>query len=467
MRSCLKCSFCLIFLLGFSLSGFSQWQPLDLSFGNGNSVKHMFSDPYSGDLILTGVITEVNNEVPYASVLRWNGSEVSGISGPADSGWTNIWGNGLAGVAHQGKLFIGGAFTHGMEGSPYPHWAIWDTSGTWDSSPYVINAVQAITLIDSVLYLAVSTTNGGLNPNCFYTYDGTNWDSISIEIPSTGLGGSFGAGMIRYENRYFCGGSFSENNGGSDIFEWLGGDEFIPAWPGQSGIGYISDMLVYNDELIVSGSFTEAFGNPGNCIAAYNGLDWHPLYNSNGFERLGFSAGIFDLLVNDGILYAVGAFDLIDGQDAHHAAWWDGDEWHGIGVPEFQNVRCAAVYHDTLYVGGVLNLDTFPSHRKLAKYLGELPSNPNSILEFSVGVDLTVYPNPTSAAIRLDWTSKENDVAVLSIIDVYGQEVMNIEVVSRIGENSKYFDVQMFASGVYGVVLKKEDTASSMKFIKM
>ena len=460
MQSFSKYSLCLILLLRFSSLGFSQWQPLDLSFGNGNNVKHMFSDPYLGDLILTGVITEVNGVEPFASVLRWNGLELSGISGPANSDWINIWGNGLAGVAHKGKLFIGGAFTNGMEESYYPNLAIWDTAGTWDAVPFLSGSVESISVIDSIVYAGVSTSSSDSAPTCFYTYDGTTWDSLSIEAISTGSGGFFKGGMIRYGDRYFCGGNF-QGPDGSDIFEWLGADEFIPSWPGQSGPGFISDMVVYNGELVVAGTFTESFGNPGNCIAAYDGVDWHPLYNNNGAERIGFSPGVLDLFVHEGILYAVGAFDLIDGQEANHVACWNGSEWHGLGSAEFQTVLCATMYKDTLYVGGTLNLDTFPSRRKIAMYLGELPSVHNSVQQMDDNeISLTVHPNPSTGNLVL---SGKEIIQKVQVMDLLGRTVY--EVQPDILGLAVTMDLSFLAKQAYVVMVTTVNNTQAIKVV--
>jgi hypothetical protein len=176
------------------------------------------------------------------------------------------------------------------------------------------------------------------NVACFFTYDGTSWDSIPFPAGPT-QAGSFRAGLVRYDDRFFAAGNVPYP-GGSDIFEWEGGSSFIPAWPGQSGQGYFSDMVIYNGELVVAGYFLEAWGNPGNCIAAYDGISWRPLYTAEGPENPTAFPAVWDLLVHDGILYATGYFSHMDGEAANHVAWWDGTQWHGLGAEGIPNSMC-------------------------------------------------------------------------------------------------------------------------------
>ena len=461
MTDTLKYFLPFVLLFGQTSCVQAQWESIDLTFFNG-AIKRMYSNPYADEMILTGTFYKVNDSIYLDGVMRWTEDTIQNLSGAEVNSQNYHINNVQDFLVYDGRMYLAGG-NHQIEDSPPGRLCIWDTSGFWVQPPAFIRSAQSVNIIDSLIYVA-SSFDGPDDVACFYTYDGSSWDSVSIALATPGDGGFFTAGIISYQDRFFASGSVSTGFG-SDIFEWLGGTTFEHAWPGQSGQGFISDMVIYDGELIVSGYFLESFGNPGNCIAAYDGITWRPLYNNNGFENPSDFPKIDDLMIHDGILYAVGYFSHVDGTEANSVAYWDGAEWHGIGVPELIVVNTVEVYNDELYVSGLL--DYHPQRKKpLAKFLGTLPSNPNSILEFSVGVDLTVYPNPTSAAIRLDWDSKENDVAVLSIIDVYGQEVMNIEVASRIGKNSKHIDVQKFASGVYSIVLKKEHTAS-MKFIKM
>jgi len=402
----------------------AQWEAIDLRFTPINSIKSIFSDPYAGDLIIVGTFSTIDSTQQFNCAARWDSEQVSTISGISNLS-TGCMGQNIIDVtAYAGKIFFGGHFEYGLEESPYIHLAIWDSSGTWETPPpcRLNNNIRALTIVDSLLYAAVNTMGAGLNPTCFYTFDGAIWDSISIVLPSVGVGGTFNAGMIRYGDRYFVGGNFS-NSEGYDFFEWLGGDEFIPAWPGQSGSGFITDMVVYQGELVVAGYFAEAWGNPGNCIAAFDGTFWRPLYNTTGPSSNISFPSISDLLVHDGILYAFGHFTHFDGEETNGAAWWDGQEWTGFGVPELFSITSATIHQDSLYVAG--GISSNPGWTKpLAKYVGVLPSNVNTVVEDGRKHMFSISPNPSPGILKLSMEGIAPGPATLHLLDMQGRTVL-------------------------------------------
>lgn len=114
----------------------------------------------------------------------------------------------------------------------------------------------------------------------------------------------------------------------------------------------IQDMVVYNSQLIVAGSF-KTIGReelPVDNIAAWNGNTWSVL------EGGGLNNVVNDLEVHDGILYAGGEFTQAGNQAVDKIAAWDGSSWsalnHGGINGNFTNVDALLATSGGLIVGG-------------------------------------------------------------------------------------------------------------------
>ncbi|MFM9994465.1 MAG: hypothetical protein ACKVU4_01545 [Phycisphaerales bacterium] len=132
-----------------------------------------------------------------------------------------------------------------------------------------------------------------------------------------------------------------------------------PAWTAfGSGVnGRVSALAVYNGDLIVGGSFTQAGGAPAPHIARLSltgspGVwTWSPLGEGIG------GVHVLSLLSHNGSLYAGGQFSDAGGVPAANIARWDGDTWHpvgdGLGNPGNSPVLALASYRGDLYAGGL------------------------------------------------------------------------------------------------------------------
>lgn len=161
--------------------------------------------------------------------------------------------------------------------------------------------------------------------------------------------------LIEYNGQLYAGGRFGS----------AGGDPLYPqevgyiarfdgtAWhPVGEGMNWtVTDMAVYNGELVVSGLFTEEDftgrgGYPANYIAKWNGVNWSPFGS-------GMDGRVTALAVHNGELYAGGLFENAGGVPARNIAKWNGQSWspvgNGIGG---QQVYTLASYNNELYAGG-------------------------------------------------------------------------------------------------------------------
>src|SRR5699024_3524693 len=72
---------------------------------------------------------------------------------------------------------------------------------------------------------------------------------------------------------------------------------------------------------------------------------------------------------------------------------------------------------------------------------------------------MSVYPNPASSEVNLDYASEEETDAVISIIDQAGRTSLNKKIHLNAGANHSKFDVSALPAGFYFIKLITNDGA--------
>lgn len=175
-----------------------------------------------------------------------------------------------------------------------------------------------------------------------------NWGPVG-----TGVGDGAGP-MAVYNGELYVGGWFTKAGGISvnHIAKWNGS-----TWSAVgSGVnGFIRTMIVYNGELYVGGGFDTAGGQPVLNIAKWNGISWSAIGGSMG---LGPNGGfVSSMAVFNNNLIIAGTFGSINNSAAYGLVSWNGISWTnmgvGIGVSAPESYLLA--YDSVLYVGGHFN----------------------------------------------------------------------------------------------------------------
>ncbi len=109
--------------------------------------------------------------------------------------------------------------------------------------------------------------------------------------------------------------------------------------------GWVYASTVYNGDLIVGGTFTDAGGVSANHIARWDGTNWHAL-------GLGVNAKVWALMAFSGSLYVGGEFTEAGGTPMLFIARWDGTNWLNDLGDMGDIVTSFAVYNNTLIAGG-------------------------------------------------------------------------------------------------------------------
>lgn len=161
---------------------------------------------------------------------------------------------------------------------------------------------------------------------------------------------------IYYAGQFLTAGGVVSNN----IARWTGA-MWEPLGPADSpGVnGEVHDLAVFDDQLIVVGSFTSAGGlDVPNGLAVWTGESWR------SFPDDTLSGTIFDLEVDADKLFALGAFRISQGGQLVRVAYWDGAAWRAVG-PEFSFLQLSriskiAVFGQEIYVAGESTSEEIP-----------------------------------------------------------------------------------------------------------
>ena len=80
---------------------------------------------------------------------------------------------------------------------------------------------------------------------------------------------------------------------------------------------------------------------------------------------------------------------------------------------------------------------------------------------------LSVFPNPASDKIELNYTLKNTNPVIADVYDIKGNKVLSIARGIQIaGAQKLAIDINQLASGSYNVVLKASGSSVTSKFIK-
>jgi hypothetical protein len=151
-------------------------------------------------------------------------------------------------------------------------------------------------------------------------------------------------------------------------------------------------MIVFNNKLIVGGSFNSAGGNLANNIAAWDGSNWSILGSGliGGYVNSGStctstnygSGSVETLEIYNNELYAGGTFSVAGGVPSKNIAKWNGTTWSPVGggvkdnySSAYGTVYCLKVYNNELYVGGRIDSAGNIKVKNIAKWNGATWSN--------------------------------------------------------------------------------------------
>ncbi len=89
------------------------------------------------------------------------------------------------------------------------------------------------------------------------------------------------------------------------------------------------------------------------------------------------------------------------------------------------------------------------------------------INELTNVTNLSLFPNPTNQSIFLNYEAKHEAEINISIFDLTGKEIKNIQTQLLTGKNNLKLDTETFESGIYFIEIRNEHSSIKIKFIKL
>lgn len=248
---------------------------------------------------------------------------------------------------------------------------------------------------ENVLYVGGEfRTVNGIQAQGIIKLDLFGFDTLGLGV---GTGSTpFVKNIIKYNNEIYVCGSFlkSGNIQLNSIAKWNGSN-----WDSlQSGIidttggvtqGLVSSMVIFNNELCVGGGFTHAGGIHANNIAKWNGSNWSDIFGFPGYELTDNDFYLIHCMASyNNELYVGGSIIDSSGMKKNGIMRWTGVKWELVGggiTGDQSDVYCMAVYKNELYVGGCFNKAEGNIGNGIQKWNGQVWK------EVGNGVTLTNY----------------------------------------------------------------------------
>lgn len=310
---------------------------------------------YNGELYAGGEFTTAGS-VFAEGIAKWNGTSWSALpNGPSAAGIGTVIVGTMA--VFNNELYVGGGFDS-IGNQLANGFAKWNGS-SW-SAPDNGNSLNS--RYGWIRKLAVSNNTLYAVADSIYKFNGSSWTNTNFG--KVDGGSHYVNSVCDFNGNLYVAGSFSTAGGNTvgNIAYYDGLNWLSPGIGVQLGVAVpqISDMIVFNGELYVTGSFQSAGGIAAPNVAKWNGSSWYAV-GVNGLV----SGPIFSnpsLLVNyNSTLYAFGgdSTSLVTNTPAD-IIFWDGSIWQraSFGLYQSSLIRCMAVYNNSLYVGGVLYYDS-------------------------------------------------------------------------------------------------------------
>ncbi len=251
-----------------------------------------------------------------------------------DHSWQqSFYTNGLDGQAltfcsFGESIIIGGSFSHAAA-LPAGNIVGWNpaTEEFFSLGEGLGGSVRALTTFEGDLIAAGYFQFSGDTPlHNIARWNGTHWSAMGDGLPN------------RVDSiKVFAGQLFA------DQYRWTGTEWIENLEVNQS----VYCLEVWNNQLILGGSFTEVAGIPVDRICSWDGVEVKPL-------AAGLNSDVQELLVMDGNLIAGGRFNASAGTELDYLGSWNGSEWSNIEMemdPYYEgDVMALADYQGNLVV---------------------------------------------------------------------------------------------------------------------
>jgi trimeric autotransporter adhesin len=244
---------------------------------------------------------------------------------------------------------------------------------------------------DGKVYLRTQGHICGQATGDLFVYDPNTDEFEAVGDFSRTDGGNPSIAAIRAEgNNIYFGGIFSHVDG-VEVNGFARLNTSSNTWtafgqPGAIGMtdgSWVSDILITDDDIYVTGRFEEMGGIASRGIARWDlgTQQWHAMGDGLTSEpHWGRSLARTD----DGTIYVAGQFSEVDGNPANNIAAWNGTNWSALGEGTNTTVFTLAADGMMLYAGGQFSQAGGQSIGRLAAWDGSDWSSPASDIQTNI-----------------------------------------------------------------------------------
>lgn len=384
--------------------------------------------------------------------------------------------------------------------------------GCWNGSDWIpignfdftgIGNLCAITKFRDTIYISgYFTKQNGAPGDCILKLNGIQWDSLQYSEITT----IFSLG--EFNNQLYLGGQFY-NFGPFQSYSLIIYSPQLWATVPPLILGRVQKMTVYNNQLVVAGSYTAdiSITYEGNILAwdgfsfitLDNGLELYEvpypmIYDVEVYQNKLYAAGMFlslnvsggnrivswdgstwsgvggglnfdasSLQVYNGNLYVSGSFQIAGGVSADHIAKWNGSQWCGLGSTFNGTIYDMCVYNSELIISGSFTTIDGQPINHMAKWIGgnyvDSCSTVN-VPELSMDDKIFVYPTPVISVLTI--LSEKLPIKSVQIRNVFAENMYS----QSFSSEKVNFDVSFLQSGTYFLMIDLGKNVVNKKFIK-
>jgi hypothetical protein len=389
------------------------------------------------NLYVHALATDTVNHVVYAGGVftQAGGNSALGIAKWDGANWTPlgsgvVMGTGVSALLMDGSdLFVAGSFTNvgGVAAKNIARWngSTWSALGT--GLEYTgATTVSTMLMHNNELYAGgIFSTAGATTVNNIAKWDGVNWQPLG-----TGTNGAVKS-LCVYNGEVYAGGSFTDAGGVlvKNIAKWNGTNwADVGGGLDYTGATTVSTMRIFNNALYAGGTFTTAGTTPVKHLAMWDGVNWSDV--GNGASDYTGATTVSTMKVFNNQLIVGGSFDTLGTTPASNIGAWDGVNWSAMGSGMNNHVAALESLQDTLYAGGYFSNAGGTTSYFVAQWKPSPLEITSSESLYAVQNLFIVYPNPASTKISIKMKNDDHSgldpLASIIITDQLGREVIRI-----------------------------------------
>jgi hypothetical protein len=327
------------------------------------------------------------------------------------------------------------------------------------------------------LLIARKVINNGEN-NTLSTWDGSTWvhNFLGSDTLDAGNPQDYNS-LCEYKGNLYVGGNIDRPDGIHEIMMYDG-----QRWKGVGGqiafdgFAGVYRLLEFHGDLYVCGEFMEGLGAPGNAIARWDGEEWHRL----GDGLMANRPSAMDMIVFNDEIYVTGWFHTVNGIPSPDGltmgkgfAKWDGEKWCTLGTTGNNDFNRIGRTKTGLYaMGGFTSINGVNLQgNNIAKWIGgsytdtcTMASGETSVNSVSVAdaINPLIFPNPVvDGILQINFRHRAPTNLLCYIFDLTGKKVTS----ARLSGTENSIDLSNLCPGLYMISIKSADSMYRTKIV--